>query len=296
MEMKEKEVFFASEGITSTKANRVSDWAKGYYEPLMAKLESVRLYDVKVSVIDSDVVKTKQRGWTDAQLSDAQSILEEIARAKCLIAWFREAIKARDCEKNRIRRMTAVEFADMMGIEYPEEPRREKVITREDVLASMTVKERNRMYELETYASVYGKFIHPGRSFDVARSQYDYRLNNPCETEGKGHDMTITEYEPSVTPDCVNDTYFKLQQRHSEIQSELNGYEHKIERAISDDQLRVDTEYAAAMTEYNAKVREIAAKLAQYKSEKDKELSALKIIIPNDLKGVYERISTLGKE
>jgi hypothetical protein len=108
--------------------------------------------------------------------------------------------------------------------------------------------------------------------------------------------MTITDYEPSVTPDCVNDTYFKLQQRHSEIQSELNGYEHKIERAISDDQLRVNTEYEAAMTEYNAKVREIAAKLALYKTEKDKELSALKIIIPNDLKGVYERISTLGKK
>lgn len=291
-----REIFFGEEGLTSTKANYYCNLAKEEYAKWQAKLNSIRLYNTTVSSIMSDVTKKTKIGWDDEKLKDVEILLDKISRAKKLISWLREAIKARKDMLDEIDDMNDRDYAEKFGIEYPSRPVKEKPITSEDVIAKMSIKDRFHWLAAEGVASTFGDFIHPGGAFSKARADYEKRTNDPNEFIANGQDSLLYEYTPSASSEVIEDVFFKLQQRYRDAQSEKNRYEYLVENAITVDTARVNTEYLKALSEYESTIREISAKAAEYKATETKRIAELKIVTPNDLKPILGEVIALGKK
>lgn len=295
--MKESnKIFFGDTGLTQTSANHVANIAKELVCNLEKGLQNIQFYNKSVSLIGSGEEQELEDGENDDYIAHIPVMLNELAAHHVLIAWLREAIKAKDEMLNEAKNMSLEEYAASWDIELPVKPVKREPITKEGAIAQLSIKERNRIYTLQARAAVIGKYIHPDGNFANARAELAHILYNPHTVNGTGRDALIYTYKPSCTPSEVEDVFFRLQAEHRSIQAELNGIMHNIDEKVRADQMASMATYNLAMVEYRNKMEEICAKFEEYKIKVAENIANnLKIIIPNDLKVVYEKCNSIGK-
>ena len=90
-------VFFGEQGLTSTSANHIANLAKEYVAGLEESIDGVTLYNTEVSLLidPSGNKHSLVVGNTLEDIEDIKNKAMHIAEAKSLIAWLREAIKAK---------------------------------------------------------------------------------------------------------------------------------------------------------------------------------------------------------
>ncbi len=296
--MKKDFIFFSTEGrgLTSTSANHVANMAKEMIRAIDAELGSLSFYSTEVSLIGSDTANVLSRGADAQTVSATADKLHRTAHAKSLIAWLREAIKAKERLIAEVEDISLEEFAKAENIEIPEEPKRAEALTPDEYYAGLSLDERNRYYELETLAAVIGKEIHPGGHFAEAREALNRTALNPHEVKGDGRDTLIYSFAPTVDSAIVEDTYFELQKQYRDAQARLNSMKHDCEKAVADSAIKAQTEYTQALERHNGLMDEIRARRTEYIRKKTKEYGDMKILIPASLQGVYEEVSHLGKK
>lgn len=296
--MKKDMIFFSAEGkgLTSTSANHIANLAKEMIRSLEAELGSIVFYSTEVSLIGQDKATVVAQGSGNAELQSVADKLHRIASAKSLIAWLREAIKAKERLIAEAEGLSIEDFAKTEGITIPKMPEEQKSLTEDDYYAGLSLAERNRYYELETLAAVIGKEIHPGGHFADAREVLAVRLGKPHEVKGDGRDTLIYSFAPTVDSALVEDTYFELQKQYREAQARLNAMKYDCERAVTDSNVKARTEYAEAVGKWNGEMQEIRARHAEYIKKKVREYGAMKILMPESLEGIYEEVSHLGKK
>jgi hypothetical protein len=172
-------------------------------------------------------------------------------------------------------------------------PQCEDYLTEQDVIESWNVAEQEDYLSLETVCAVVGKYIHPNGPLSKAKTELSNRINRPVSTECSGRDTIIRKYYPEATEEQVNTLFFSLQRNHREYQARLNGIKHKIDMTIREDMQKKDEAYKKALQEYNNKSNELLVADKLTREEKHKEIEALKIIIPNDLKAVYDKLTSM---
>ncbi len=143
--------------MTSTSANHVANMAKEMIRTLEARLAAMVFYSTEVSLIGSGSVNVLRNGADADDVKNVSAIMHRVAEAKSLIAWLREAIKAKDRLMRRTEDLSLEEFAKLEGIKIPEVPVMESALTEDEYYGSLSLEERNRYYELETLAAVIGK-------------------------------------------------------------------------------------------------------------------------------------------
>lgn len=89
-------VYFAKDGLTSTSANYICNLAKEYYKKFETTLAQIKFYDTTVSLIGTSNDMIISTGINGESLKAISSMIKAIAECKSLIAWLREAIKARE--------------------------------------------------------------------------------------------------------------------------------------------------------------------------------------------------------
>lgn len=285
------DVFFAESGLTSTSANHIANLAKEAYQNLENELNSVCFYTTKVSLLGTSSKEVLQYG---SQLIDVTK-LTRIAELKSLIAWLREAIKAKEQLTKDLSRMDLNKYCEMMGINKPIQPVMEESLTEKEYYDSLNIKARNRYYQLETQAAVLGKYIHQSSPYAEAREGLVRKIANPKEVRGSGRDTLIYSYEPTVAITDVDDQFFELQNKYREIQAQLNAMKHECEVAMNESEVKVQTEFSTAFEQYTLEMEELRNKLREYIMAENNRIKTLKIVIPDSLKSIYEYISTLGK-
>lgn len=124
------------------------------------------------------------------------------------------------------------------------------VLTEQEYYASLPIKERNRYYQLETEAAVIGKYIHPDGVLSDERKKLKDRIQHPHQVDGKCRDALIYTYEPSVSAEDVDNTFYELQKKHREVQAQLNSMKHDCEVAIEESTNKSNTGYAMTSSEY----------------------------------------------
>lgn len=222
-------------------------------------------------------------------------------------------------------------FCAKFGIEIPKEPSIQPSMTEADYQASLSVKERNRILMLEAQASTIGKYIHEDGHLAKQREKLRLVVINPIAIEGEGRDKLIYHFDPSVTQSEVDGLFFRLAARHRELQAELNGVLAEQARAIEADKQAKAAQYQREYAEYAAERNKIMDRMTAYLNEQRKRLSELQsefenwkneqqnrhkqlcadleayklseakriadlgIIIPNELRPIYEKIQGLGK-
>ena len=294
-------VFFKKEGeegvaLTSTSANHIANLAKEYIQSVETQLNNICFFNAEVALIGSvGGERIIQTGVSSETLDNLQSMLEGVAQAKSLIAWLREGIKAKENLMKDLQTISLEDWCKENGIVKPEAPNYGHVLTEEEYYASLPIKERNRYYQLETEAAVFGKYIHPNGHLSDARKELKNKLQHPHEVDGRGRDSLIYTYIPTIDIAEVDNVFFELQKKHREIQAQLNAMKYSCEQAINESTNKVNTEYMTASQKYQAELKNVVGAFKAWGDEKSQEYSKLKIVIPHSLMGIYNTINSLGK-
>lgn len=292
--MEKDKIFFGDNGLTTTSANHIANLCKEAYQGLEGKL-NFQFYTTQVGLLSSSVTKTLREGTPDWVVESARSILEQIIDFKSLIAWLREAIKAKDRLISEASKMKDSDIAEMLGITIPDIPYSYTRLTQDDVIATWNIKERNRYYYLDTYCAVVGSFIHPNGTFSEAKANLIKVLSEPHRLVGDGMNSILHTYIPTVQLDDVESTFFELQESYRAKQAELNSMKHCIELALQEDDREKSQKEREELEAYKSEQRVVTSKIEERRKEMVREAQALKIIIPDSLKGTYESISKIGK-
>lgn len=288
--MRKDEIFFGAQGLTSTSANHIANVAKELYTSIEKELSSVQFYNSYMSLIGTNNKDLISSGVSS--VSDLNEKLERVARLKSLIAWLREAISA----KQRLTKEAENASYDDFGIELPAKPTVPTYLTQDDVIGTWNIKQRNRYYYLETLCAQYGKFIHPESAMANAREQLYDKMNNPIRVSENGRDTLVYSYEPSINPEEVEAKFMELQDIRRTYQAELNSMKHDIETAIENDRQSKLTQYEEDCKSYANIMSTKDAELKSLKQTALRSVQALKIVIPDNLKPIYEEVSAQGKK
>ena len=277
--MEKDRIFLGENGLTTTSANFLSNLAKEAYKSIDEQLDGIKLTTTDVGLLSSNETKRMKNGNTKEDLDTILKRLNEIAKYKSLIAWMREAIKAKSRVVLEATNLSDEEAAKALGIEIPVEPKMQAQMTVDDYLAKLSLKERNQL-----------------GAFAKERAELQKAISNPIRLDGNGRDTVMYKLTPSVNPEDVEKTFFSLQAKYREYQAQLNSLKHEMEIAIQKDTQAKLFDYKAKLSAYNARKAEVQTAIQAYRKAKVDECMALKIIIPDSLRDVYERVSRMGKK
>ena len=296
--MKKDEIFFSQDGngLTTTSANYSANIAKECYRLLEEGLSQVRFYTTEVGLVSSDTTKILREGTTKETLFQIQDSLVSIAKLKSLIAWLREAIKAKERLTKEAMNLSDETVCATLGITLPERPKMADVPTDDDIVATYNIKQRNRIYYLDTLCAEIGSYIHIDGTLSKERTALQKVLSETHKLEGTGRDAMLYTYHPSVEVDNVDTVFFSLQKQYREYQAELNSMLHEVKTAVQEAQRKANLEYEEACANYNTQMNAIHARIKAYKDEQVSKAQSLKIIIPDSLTSIYEEIQRIVKK
>lgn len=294
------DVYFGDDGLTSASANHVAAMATLYANRQKEASKCLRLYQKSIRVIGEEECVVEE---SNNILDKIPAYIKNISKANALVAWLREAIKTKaDCLEHIGSTMVA-EWAEKNGRTVPERPAEPKrpVVNFDDVKdvlgAGLTIKEYNRYIELCSTLAVYGEYIHEKGLVTQNIAKLELYMRNPKDVKENGRDTIITTYTPAVNPVDVYKAYNNLQAEYRKLQAEKNGIEAKFNDLATIYQLNKKAQYEkdveawkSKLQEYNTDMSELTLAMNKWKQETSDRISALKIVIPNDLKEIYSKV------
>ena len=296
--MKEKnKIFFGTKGITSTSANHIANIAKEVMEESRALLENITFVNCNVGLISSDVSRLTEKGYDTDELGNIVLSINKVAECNALIAYLREAIKAKEEELAYIEGISTSKFLKIKNIEIvdPRSSHSLDFMTEDDAIALLSQQERIRYLILEATAAAIGNRIHPGKSFAEARRKLELKRKEPIKLVGSGSDALVYTYSPSADVDEVNETFMQLQSAHRTANKHLNSLKFKVKQIMDDHNLKAKREYAAQSEEYDRIIATYVKQAEAFIEEQKKELLELKIVIPSDFQKLFDELNSLIK-
>jgi len=297
----ENKVFFAIDkgvGITQTSANHIANIAKEMAQKLREEIGNLNLVTSKVELLSgTGEPKILKQEMDVERFSLLMTTVLKIGQYDSLIAWLREAIKAKENELKYIDHLSFEAWAKLTETTLPVCPSKTDFggTTFEEQLGLLSIKERNNYLYLETQCAVIGKLIHPDGALSNARKEYQKRLTEQNTIGGSGRDAVITTYTTSIPSEDVEKVFFDLQNTHREYQATLN----KMKFDIEQEEYRINTErddvYNKAYVAYNAAFKESFNAYTTFKDVQRNEIGKLKIVIPEALANLFMELNEMGK-
>lgn len=284
-------VFFAEKGITSTSANHVSNKGKELLKSEQAVLDNINFVNTTASLLSGGESRTITKGMSTDSFESMHKTIAKIANLNAMSAWIHEAIKAKTEILEYVQSLSIDKWAKEQNIELPNAPGKEFPITESDVIGTWDVAKRNKYYVYESYCSLVGKFIHPKGAFYEAKAQMNNAVQNPNKVEGSGRDAIIYSYEPSMPISDVNVEYNWLSTELRHKEAEFNKMKQEIVDAITEDKLAKAQKFNDAYVKYIDTMESIRNKFDMWKTKTVKEVSALKIYLPQGPKQTYDEIN-----
>lgn len=284
-------VFFAEKGITSTSANHVSNKGKELLKSEQAILDNINFVNTTASLLSGGESRTITKGMNADSFESIHKTIAKIANLNAMSAWIHEAIKAKTEILEYVQSLSIDNWAKEQNIELPNAACKEFPITESDVIGTWDVAKRNKYYVYESYCSLVGKFIHPKGAFYEAKAQMNNAVQNPNKVEGSGRDAIIYSYEPSMPISDVNIEYNWLSTELRHKEAEFNKMKQEIVDAITEDKLAKAQKFNDAYAKYIDTMESIRNKFDMWKTKTVKEVSALKIYLPQGPKQTYDEIN-----
>lgn len=287
-------IFLSDSGLTSTSAQHIKDMAGHLVDNTKSKLIGINFVTEDVTLIGSNTQHRLHTGLNEEETQNINNLLLEVSQAQSLQAWLGEALKEKENIVAHIRSFTFGNYctANNIAFEYPCRPVR---MSQQDWLNSLNIKERNEYLHLQTLCAVYGNFIHPKGSLNNARKAAYEAQKEPVTYVENGGNTIFHHYSLSQSIENIESLFFELQNTHREYQARFNAMKHKYE-------LEADAKFDAELKEWEKVTLEMREEEKKKKEEYLKykenlmiEARNLKIVIPNDLKDIYTKVSSLGK-
>lgn len=306
--MKHLEIYFSKSGISSSQANHVANLIKENNKVVESELNNTAAY---CEVLTKDGEKFTLKNPTPV---DLLNLSQKEGELYALSSWLREAIKAREALLIHYRQCPGTEFGELPKPPTAQAPVKVNIAapakaTEADILAAFSIKELAEYWSLEAKASHIGKRIHKGGV--VSNIREEILANKDSVTsftvmDGKHYPVTFSKV---YDLDYVTKAFDDLQKLHREYESKLNFYKAKIQNGMTELDVKRQSEFKAAQeaanNKYNSELLEYQGVLRQYqeavavqnaaneaaRANKLREVSAWKIVIPDDLLPVYKQFS-----
>lgn len=301
-------VFFGDEGLSQTEANHqanmVKEIADGYkrvFANTAAFTEILEYNSTKEVPLDS------KKGIKDLRMEAVRE-----GNLYALSAWLREAVKAKQNLIDLVRNAPDIDFLQE-GESFPritlDEPRlinpaNPKNWKDEDIIGEFTIAERAEFLMLEAQAAHLGKKLHADGILNKINHElatFDtYRFHNLAD--GAGLKAFPVKRVALYAKDDFQKDFFQLQDEHRGFEAKLNWYKARIQNEVTMRNAQAQEEYRKAFqdvySEYNVKRMEferhvqdvnkaekmLLNEIGQRRLELVKQISAYKIVVPNELK------------
>lgn len=292
--MKDISVFFGEQGLTETSANHIANLAKETLKKDEADIAAISFVHKQVSLINDKSRADISRGFDESECRAITDKLEHIMKVKSLIAWLREAIKEKKRLHDNVETKEYDDFLEEWEETHDDEEEIDDALTERTYLETLSIAERCKIFSLQTEAAIIGKAIHEKGTLSKAREEMLKVKRAPTEIVKSGDNNILYFYEPSLSEDVVDEVYFALQKKHRSIQAELNSYLHKQEEAIRQSQIESSQKLAAQMERKQNNDNLKFDTWFERSQKRHRDISALKIIIPKQLRTIYEEIQNVG--
>lgn len=293
--MQKTTAFFGEQGLTETSANYIANLAKETLKKDEADIAAISFVHKQVSLINDKSRSDVNLGMEEAECRSIEQKLEHIMKVKSLIAWLREAIKEKQRLHDNIESEESLEFQkEWFKVHKIEEPTIEAPLTEQTYLESLPIAERCKIFTLQTEAATIGKVIHEKGALSKAREEMHKVKHAPTAIVRSGMNNLIYYYEASLDEGVVDEVFFALQKRHRAIQAELNSYLHKQTEAIRQSEIEYHQEQKNYEERLEANNKQYNISWLEHSKKRHRDISALKIVIPNQLRTIYEEIQNIA--
>ena len=275
------------DGLTITSANHLANIAKEMYEALVSKLESLKFYSRNYMLAIAGKTFRVENESEKSELGTLASGLKEIGALKSLIAFLREGIKAKNEMSSDAAFEEHVEELIKSGREDLKKPVAKKEVAFEEELSKLTAEQKARYYALEAKCATIGSFIHPEGAFAKARKDFLEHTKDPIKVMGKGQEAEINTYSSSFTAEEIDSVFFVLQKEYRNYQAEFNKLKAEVDEKVAEANREIANDNLAAMKLW-VDTRKVERTLY------DTEVKALKVVIPQNLREVYEKVNAVA--
>ena len=274
--------YLGKDGLTVTSANHLANIAKEMYEAAESKLKSLKLYSRDFLLAVNGNTYRVENESEKSEFVEISAGLREIGELKSLIAYLREAIKAKD----KLSKGFDKHLQELVknGRTDLKDPVQKATYTFEDEFAKLTAEQQAKYFVLEAKCATFGSYIHPDGAFARARKNFFYSIKNPIEVSGKGQETEISTFSSQFTAEEVDSEFFSLQKEYRSLQAEFNKFKSEIDERVSEANKVATEQYMDALK------LAIAARNAEEKKY-DEAIKALKVVIPQNLNAVYEKVN-----
>ena len=275
------------DGLTITSANHLANIAKELYEALVSKLESLKFYSRDYMLAIAGKTFRVENESEKSELGTLASGLKEIGALKSLIAFLREGIKAKNEMSSDAAFEEHVEELIKSGREDLKKPQAKKEVAFEEEFSKLTAEQKARYYALEAKCATVGSFIHPEGAFAKARKDFLEHTKDPIKVVGKGQEAEINTYSSSFTAEEIDSVFFELQKEYRNYQAEFNKLKAEVDEKVAEANKQIANDNLASMKLW-VDTRKVERTLY------DAEVKALKVVIPQNLREVYEKVNAVA--
>jgi hypothetical protein len=325
--------FIAKEGekgITLTSAAQIAALATSAAENAKQALANVSFVNTTMNVVGSNgkdlMVKS---GFDESVVVNFSSLLNQIGQLNGLIAWLADARNYYEAETSKLKRIDINTWAEQNDIKIPERPELDPVTdsTMQDVIDSMSIKDRAEFLALNSKAAVFGRFIHPvdktsrfisdasefnltktvdsdrvRNNMDSARKELLKIVNAPYSKEGDGRDTIVYHHTPSVKVEFIEKTFVQLQHEYRKIEQSLNHMKSDLRKELERRHAEENTKrseaaqkYQAEYADYKVAYEKVLVQYNQWREATIAEFNKTKIVIPEKYQELVDQLNNLSK-
>ena len=284
--MKQNEML-GKDGLTITSANHLANIAKEMYEALESKLESLRFYSRDYMLAIAGKTFRVENESEQSELETLASSLKEIGALKSLIAYLREGIKAKSqlgddsAFKEHIEELIKSGREDLKPLDSKKED------SFEEEFEKLSAEQKARYYALEAKCATIGSFIHPDGAFAKARKDFFEHKKDPVKVVGKGQEAEINTFSSSFSAEQIDEAFFALQTEYRKNQAEFNKLKAEVDDRVAEANKQITNDRLDAM---RLRLNALKAERTRY----DAEVKALKVVIPQNLREIYEKVNAVA--
>ena len=282
--MKQNEML-GKDGLTITSANHLANIAKEMYEALESKLESLRFYSRDYMLAIAGKTFRVENESEQSELEALASSLKEIGALKSLIAYLREGIKAKSQLGDDSAFKEHIEELVKSGREDLKPFDSKKDDSFEEEFEKLSAEQKARYYALEAKCATIGSFIHPDGAFAKARKEFFEHKKDPVKVVGKGQDAEINTFSSSFSAEQIDEAFFALQTEYRKIQAEFNKLKAEVDDRVAEANKQITNDKLDAM---RLRLNALKAERTRY----DAQVKALKVVIPQNLREIYEKVNS----
>lgn len=283
--------FLDTKGLTTAEANYTANIIKELCERISNEIKQLTLFKGTLNFQGKQTEYNKVYKVENLE----EKCLEE-GNLYALSAWLREAIKSKEALLKQVEN----DNFDISLLNEVNYGKATSLLTEDEVKYSLPINELAEYLAYEAKAAHIGKKVHPNGIFE---QWFNMIKNTPKVQINEINKDYIVEFDQVVDEKDLYQTYFTLQKEYREAEQKVNYYKAKVKNLLNERNQEINQKNRALQDKLsqdleiqNSKNLALQAEINNLRGQKLKEVSELKIIIPNELQKTLDYVQTYSKK